>query len=137
MFNAKEYAKNYYEKNKDIIKKRASEYNKNNSEKHKIARKKWRDKNKQACKTYEKQYREKFPEKGRARLAKRRATKLKQTPKWADLKAIEAFYKNCPKGYHVDHIIPLQGKNVRGLHVLENLQYLSSNDNIRKGNKYE
>ena len=67
--------------------------------------------------------------------AKRRSCKLQQTPKWADLKAIEQFYLNCPKGFHVDHIIPLQGKDVRGLHVLENLQYLPAKDNISKGNK--
>jgi hypothetical protein len=67
--------------------------------------------------------------------AKRRAQELNATPKWSDLKAIEQFYKNCPKGYHVDHIMPLQGKEVCGLHILCNLQYLKAIDNIKKGNK--
>lgn len=58
------------------------------------------------------------------------------TPIWADLKEIKRFFKNTPKGYHVDHIIPLQGKNVCGLNVLWNLQYLSAKDNTKKGNKY-
>lgn len=66
----------------------------------------------------------------------RRSDKLKRTPKWTNLKDIEIFYANCPKGYHVDHIIPLKGKDVSGLHVLENLQYLPAIDNIKKGNKY-
>ena len=59
------------------------------------------------------------------------------TPPWADLEAIKEFYKNCPEGCEVDHIIPLQGKNVCGLHILENLQYLSITENRRKSNKYE
>ncbi len=69
--------------------------------------------------------------------ANRRAAKLQRTPSWADLKAIREFYKNCPTGYHVDHIIPLQGKNISGFHTLENLQYLTAEENLRKGNRYE
>jgi hypothetical protein len=68
--------------------------------------------------------------------AKRRASQLKRTPLWADLKAIGEFYKNCPKGMHVDHIIPLQGRIVSGFHILENLQYLTPEENSRKSNKF-
>lgn len=67
--------------------------------------------------------------------AKRHATKLKATPSWGQ-QGIKEFYTKCPKGYHVDHIIPLQGKTVCGLHVLNNLQYLPAQENLSKGNNY-
>jgi hypothetical protein len=71
-----------------------------------------------------------------ARESKRRARILKALPGWADLRRIEQIYKNCPPGYHVDHIYPLQGKEVSGLHVENNLQYLPASENCKKGNKY-
>lgn len=59
------------------------------------------------------------------------------TPPWADLCKIKEIYDNCPKDYHVDHVIPLKGKLVSGLHVENNLQYLTIQDNLKKSNKYE
>lgn len=67
--------------------------------------------------------------------AKYRASKLKATPSWANLEKIAEIYARCPKGQEVDHIIPLQGENVCGLHVHYNLQYLSISDNRSKRNK--
>ena len=61
---------------------------------------------------------------------------IKRTPKWADLTAIRKFYNECPEGYHVDHIIPLKGKEVSGLHILSNLQYLSAKENLLKSNTF-
>lgn len=60
---------------------------------------------------------------------------VEQTPKWADLDKIREIYKNCPEGYHVDHILPLRGKLVSGLHVETNLQYLTIAENLQKSNK--
>jgi hypothetical protein len=69
--------------------------------------------------------------------AKRRAALRQAIPPWANLDAIKAFYAACPPGYHVDHIHPLQGRTVCGLHVLENLQYLTAQENLRKFNRLE
>jgi hypothetical protein len=60
----------------------------------------------------------------------------KRTPAWSELLEISIFYNKCPDNYHVDHIIPLRGTSVSGLHVLSNLQYLSAKDNMSKGNRY-
>jgi hypothetical protein len=57
------------------------------------------------------------------------------TPPWANLDIIARIY-DCAEDCHVDHIIPLQGDKVCGLHVETNLQYLSVEENLRKSNKF-
>lgn len=61
---------------------------------------------------------------------------LERTPPWADKEKIKEVYISCPEDCHVDHIIPLRGKLVSGLHVHENLQHLKACDNLLKNNKY-
>ena len=82
-----------------------------------------------------------------ADCAKRRAAKLKRTPKWLtpfDKLKIECLYqlaamRNRESGqkWHVDHIIPLQGAFVSGLHVPDNLRVILAIDNMRKSNLHE
>ncbi len=67
----------------------------------------------------------------------RRAKKLHATVSWSDLATISSIYNNCPEGYVVDHIIPLQGKYICGLHVVNNLQYLTASENNKKSNYHE
>lgn len=69
--------------------------------------------------------------------AKRRAKILERTPKWADLQKIKELYLSAKRGFQVDHIIPLQGKLVSGLHVENNLQIIPKLENILKSNKFE
>jgi hypothetical protein len=66
------------------------------------------------------------------------------TPPWADRERIESIYrlrnqmqKNSPVKLHVDHIYPLRGKKVCGLHVHENLRVIPAKENIVKGNNDE
>ena len=65
-----------------------------------------------------------------------RTKRKTSTPTWANLDKIKEIYDLCPEGYQVDHIIPLQGKYVSGLHVETNLQYLSEYENKSKGNTW-
>lgn len=82
-------------------------------------------------------YIKKNPWFNRAAAARHRATIKQRTVPWADLEEIKLIYKNCPEGMVVDHIIPLRGKNISGLHVASNLQYLTFEENSRKSNKFE
>lgn len=60
------------------------------------------------------------------------------TPKWADMGAITTMYQQAKRlGLEVDHVVPLQGKNVCGLHVENNLQHLTMEANRRKNNRFE
>lgn len=65
------------------------------------------------------------------------------TPKWADLERIDEVYRRCISwSYvtgikcHVDHIVPLKGENVCGLHVHYNLHVMSARRNAAKGNSF-
>jgi hypothetical protein len=86
-------------------------------------------------KQYQRQYRRENLNLYRFHCAKRWTAKLHATPKWANLEDIKLKYEFCPYGLVVDHIVPLQGKRVCGLHVPWNLQYLTKEDNARKYNK--
>ena len=88
-------------------------------------------------------------ERGKAKLraawAKYNACKLQRTPTWlnpAQLQEIEDYYSLAKelqwlseKPLHVDHIVPLQGDTVSGLHVPWNLQILPEPMNCSKNNK--
>lgn len=79
--------------------------------------------------------------------AKRRAAEVMRTPKWLtgdDFWMMEQAYalaalrtKMFGFSWHVDHVIPLQGEVVSGLHTPYNLQVIPSVENARKSNKFE
>lgn len=70
------------------------------------------------------------------RNAERLLTISLATPKWINKKELIEKLSNCPKGLSIDHVIPLSGKNVCGLNVPWNIEYISLEQNRRKKNKY-
>jgi len=82
----------------------------------------------------------------RAAAARYRASKNGATPSWLteeQKQEIQNFYRLkddviliSGELYHVDHIVPLKGDTVCGLHVPWNLQLLPSDLNCRKSNTY-
>jgi len=157
---AKAYRASYYKKNKEILTAYQSSYRLRYPEKCSSAKKAWYKENKESAsfkrKTYYKANKEKINnqqkiwqkenlDKFAAAKAKRKAKKLQATPKWmtaADFAAIQEWYQIAKElqwlseeKLHVDHIIPLQGKDVCGLHIAANLQILPASENISKGNR--
>lgn len=90
------------------------------------------------------QYAKQHPEKFAMKTRKRKIAKLNRTPFWLNdgqLFEMESVYKYCASlraiglDYEVDHIIPLQGKTVSGLHAPWNLQVITASENAAKGNR--
>jgi hypothetical protein len=73
----------------------------------------------------------------------RRAAQLQRTPAWADFKKIEEVYQDAREfreagiEVDVDHVIPLQGDLVSGLHVHQNLRVCLSSVNRAKSNTFQ
>jgi hypothetical protein len=80
-------------------------------------------------------------------VAARKIVIKQRTPKWLDAISFDRIKneyqlaallsKVTGSSWHVDHIIPLQGKLVSGLHVPSNLRVLPALENISKKNKFE
>lgn len=151
-----------YQAKKDYYNKKSLEWAHNNPEARKaIVRKsyqnnreakleysaKYRAENKDKYKVWVKEWVERNRDLDRAKNARRRSAKINALPNWLNedqKKQIDSVYahaKECEMltgdKYHVDHIIPLQGKNVCGLHVPWNLQVLPADINQSKSNKFD
>ena len=145
--NQKRLAKEWYERNKELAKERASKWQKENIERKREIRAKWRDANREHHNAYNREYFSNNKDKRAAYQGKRKAAQLQRTPKWlteSDLRMIEAKYslaamltRETGIIHHVDHIIPLQGKKVSGLHVFSNLRVILGTDNVKKSNSYQ
>ena len=134
----------YYAENASVLRvKRKKQYEANRVDvlarqaKSRLARK-------DSIREYQRRYAALNKGKKAAHCAKRHAAKLRATPPWADLAAIERVYalaaemtRQTGELHHVDHIAPLQGDIVCGLHVAENLRVITALENIRKHNRFE
>ena len=141
---AKAYQKVWYEENKEQAKAASRAYYSANKEKVAAASKAWYAANKEKVKADWGAWYEANPGKVAEYTVKRRAAKLHRTVSWSNKKLIAQVYKQAKEltietgePYHVDHIIPLQGKLVSGLHVETNLQAIPAKDNLTKSNKFQ
>ena len=139
----KESAKKFYAKNKEKETIRVKEFNLANPEKLIARNLAWREANPGRLNDLSREWRLKNKGKTNSLTAKRRAHKANATPSWANLFFIEEAY-NLAKiresitgiCWHVDHIVPLNGRNVCGLHVENNLQVIPAIENMAKGNRF-
>lgn len=134
-------AKNPDHENTKIVKRR---YMAENREKINSKSREYTAKNKEKVAQIGRLWRLKYPEKNVAKTARRNAAKMQRTPSWLNHGhwfEITAIYELCAAwrkigmDYHVDHIVPLQGETVSGLHVPWNLQVLPAKQNLSKSNR--
>ena len=143
--NAKRLKKEWYERNKELTKERARAWALANPEKKYAIHRKNREKDLENHNARNREWNKNNKPRKAALQAKRKSVILQRTPPWdPDAHLIVAKYqvaamlsKASGIPYHVDHIIPLQGKNVFGLHVFSNLRVIPSVQNIKKSNKYD
>ena len=115
-----------------------------NREKHRAARKAWEKRNPTAALESFRRYRERNRVEIRARLAASKEGREKRRVLWANRDAIIEIYRQAElmtrttgRLHVVDHIIPLQGRTVSGLHVETNLRVIEHHENAVKHNAWE
>lgn len=126
-----ERKREYYLNNKDKISEKSRQKYLLNPEPAKLKSKEWKEKNK---------------EKHNANCMLRHTRKLNACPKWLSederWMIQEAYHLSAVRTkatgikWHVDHIVPLQGKTVCGLHVPWNLQVITASENCSKRNSF-
>jgi flagellum-specific peptidoglycan hydrolase FlgJ len=141
----------YYYENKEVILERRKPYMKlwrtenrdHLSEYDRVYRKENKEAYDAFIKPYLKEWARDNKDSVNARNSKHRANKINASPSWRDDDAIKEIYKEAQRLtnetgiiHHVDHRVPLNGKNVCGLHWEGNLQILTQTENLSKGNKH-
>jgi hypothetical protein len=127
----------WYRENKEKATERNKKYAQKHIKKTRETKKRYKEKYPERVKKSNSEYTKKHAKEAVFKTQKRRTRKLQALPNWADLEKIKEIYLNCPDGMQVDHVIPFVHQLICGLHVENNLQYLSEFDNKSKGNKFE
>jgi hypothetical protein len=141
-------------KNAKKIAKTAKQYRERNPEKVRESSMRWKKENKEHIRQYDRDRRDQHsewvaadrlanPEKYTARAARARADRAQRNAPWADGELIQGIYRQATElsratgiPHEVDHVIPLQGVNVSGLHHQDNLLIVPKNLNRSKSNSF-
>jgi hypothetical protein len=127
------------ENNRDKARASCRNWIKNNPEKARANNHNWIKNNPEKARENSRRWAIENPGKATAKTMRRDAAKLQRTPTWADHDAIGAIYEQSGtmSDHQVDHIIPLQGELVSGLHVDYNLQIIPRSENASKKNQFD
>lgn len=137
----------WYQQNKEKRSRTAARWYALNKDRKQQVAKRWARRNPEKRKELTRRWRKANPHVVREMAMRRYAAKGNATPKWLTAEhrkqILEVYQTACLLSaftgelHHVDHIVPLRGKDVCGLHVPWNLQILTATENLKKGNRYE
>lgn len=137
--------KKWYSDHSETHSQRVNDWRNRNPQKVGVIRQKWAASNPDKVRQASKNWKRSNPAKVAKHASHRRAAQDARMPSWltaADHLEFDSIYKYCSGlraaglDYHVDHIVPLRGKSVSGLHVPWNLRVIPAVDNMRKGNRF-
>jgi len=127
--------KEYYETHKEEISARKAKQNELHKEEKAEYNIKYYNENKEIILVKNKEWRDANPGVVKAGKIANSTNRNLRIVAWTDWDSIIKIYSNCPKDKQVDHVIPLCGAKISGLHVSWNLQYLTPRQNRSKRNK--
>lgn len=144
--NLKRLQREWYLRNRELTKARAKAWAEANPDRRQEILAKNREVHREERNAYSRAWFAENSDKRAAYQAKRKATILQRTPQWLtedDLWMIEQAYDLAKARtemlgfeWHVDHVVPLQGKRVSGLHTPSNLAVIPGAENCRKNSRF-